>query len=154
DELTEAEKQEIRVLIAQEEQEHAQKTQKPRPLLLKYTEEVKRLTARLKHLCRLIVRDRHPYCPVNGILLLLPFGATDRKEDADQIGAICQQDLAALRQALQVHCPVIALVCDLEIAAGFREFIERFPAEQRQRRVGQRFPLAPDLAEGESLIEL
>jgi hypothetical protein len=154
DQLTEEEKQEIRLLIAQEEQEHAQKAVKPRPLLLKHPEEIQRLTARLKRLCRLIVRDRHPYCPVNGVLLLVSLAATDRKEDAEQTGAICQHELSAVRQGLQVHCPLIALVCDLETVPGFHEFIERFPAEQRQRRVGLRFPLAPDLAEGESVLEL
>jgi hypothetical protein len=153
DQLSEAEKEEIRLLIAQEEQEHAQKSVKPRPLLLKHTEEVTRLKARLQHLCRLLARDRHPYCPINGLMVLISFAATDRNEDADQTGALLQQDLTIIRETLQVHCPVITLVCDLETVPGFREFIDRFPSEQRQRRVGQRFPLAPDLAEGESLTE-
>jgi hypothetical protein len=33
----------------------------------------------------------------------------------------------------------------LEKANGFKEFLQRFPADQRQRRVGQRYPLCPDL---------
>ncbi len=151
DKLTEQEKQEIHELIQQEQQEHAQKAAKARPLLLRDTQEVAHLTARLKYLCRLIVQDRQPYCPVNGVLLLVPFAATESKEMADQTGLICQHDLAAARSTLQVHCPLFAMVCDLEAADGFREFIDRFPIEQRQRRVGQRFPLCPDLGEGELL---
>ena len=50
---------------------------KRRPLLLKNTDEVELLSSRLKYLCRLIVRDRQPYCPANGILLLIPLAATD-----------------------------------------------------------------------------
>ncbi len=152
DQLTEQEKQEIHQLIAQEEVEHKQA--RPRPQFLKNAEETARLTARLKHLCQLVARDRHPYCPINGVLLLVPFAASDTKEDADQTGTICQLDLATIRRGLQVHCPLFAMVCDLEKAPGFRDFTERFPADQRQRRVGLRLPLAPDLAQGESLPDL
>ena len=35
-------------------------------------EELERRTAQLKHLCGLIVRDRRPYCPINGLLVLVP----------------------------------------------------------------------------------
>jgi hypothetical protein len=154
DQLTEEEKLEIKRLIARDEAEHAQRPRQPRPLLLKNTEEVARLNARLKYLCRVIVRDRHPYCPVNGILLLIPFEANDTREDADQMGMICQQDLTTARQTLQVNCPLFALVCDLEKAQGFQDFLERFPPDQRQRRVGQRFPLAPDLRDNEDLLEV
>jgi len=76
-----------------------------RPALLKDAAEVERLTARLKHLCRLIARDRRPHCPLNGILLVVPFAATAADEDANQTGAICRADLAAAREVLQVHCP-------------------------------------------------
>ena len=30
--------------------------------------------ARLRHLCRLIIRDRRGFCPINGVLLTLPIG--------------------------------------------------------------------------------
>src|SRR5262249_54497214 len=125
-----------------------------RPNLLKNAQEVEWLTARLRYLCRLIVRDRKPYCPLNGLLLLVPFGGTDTEEDASQTGAICQYDLTTVRKAFQVSCPTFALVCDLETANGFREFMERFPMDQRQRRLGQRLPLAPDLHEGETVTAL
>jgi hypothetical protein len=155
DQLTEQEKQEIRALMAQENLEYAQQQSgKPRPLLLKNKEEVALLLARLRYLCRLIVRDRHPYCPVNGILTVLPFTATDTREDAEQTGSVLQQELAAIRGAVQVQCPVFALVSDLETASGFNTFLERFPAEQRQRRLGQRFPLLPDIPDGQGLAEV
>jgi hypothetical protein len=86
--------------------------------------------------------------------MLFPFAGTDTDEDANQTGAIAQQDLATVRRGFQVSCPTFALVCDLETAPGFREFMERFPLDQRQRRLGQRLPLAPDLHEGETLTAL
>jgi hypothetical protein len=126
-----------------------------RPLLLKNTDEVALLKARLRHLCRLIARTRRPSCPVNGILVLLPFAALDNDVDATQTGLLCQIDLNTTRASLQLYCSIFALVCDLEQAVGFREFMDRFPKALRQRRVGQHFPFVPDLdpAEVASLVE-
>jgi hypothetical protein len=123
------------------------------PELLKNAVEAETHTARLEHLCRLIVRDRRPYCPVNGMLVLVPFGSTDSDADAQQTGEIIQRDLATAQGVLKVHCPLFALICDLETLPGFREFICRLPAKDRERRLGQRFPLAPDI-NGEPLLDL
>jgi IcmF-related N-terminal domain len=101
--------------------------------------------ARLRHLARLIARDRRPYCPVNGILLLIPIAATNTEQGTTRVGLICRRDLAAIREAMQVRCPVFAMVCDLENLPGFRELIGRLPDDQRRRRMGQRFPLIPDI---------
>jgi hypothetical protein len=110
---------------------------------------VDRWTSRLKHLCHLIVRDRRPYCPVNGLMALVPLSATDSDDDASQTGTLFQMDVTAARSVIQIHCPLIAMLCDLETAKGFREFLDRFPSEQRQRRLGQRFPLVPDVEPGQ-----
>jgi hypothetical protein len=152
--LTRAQK-EGRLPTAAEKKRMRQLSGVPRPSLLKNAAEAERLSGRLRHLCRLIVRDRRPFCPVNGVLVLVPLAATDTEEDANQTAQICQQDLLTTRRAFQVHCPHIALVCDLETAPGFREFFERFPEKQRARRVGQRFPLVPAVppAEVAGLIE-
>jgi hypothetical protein len=133
-EPTPAEKQRMRIL-----------SRKPRPALLKNQEEVDRLTARLNHLCRLIVRDRRPYCPVNGVMVLVNFAASETEDDASQTGQIAQQDLQIVRKTFQVNCPVFFAICDLETAPGFQEFFDRFPEKQRHRRVGQRFPLVPNI---------
>jgi hypothetical protein len=122
------------------------------PELLKNASEVELQTARLEHLCRLIVRDRRPYCPINGLLLLVPFGSTDTDTEAQQTGDIVQRDLATVQRIMKVHCPIFALVCDLETLPGFREFIIRLPVRDRERRLGQRFPLAPDV-NGEPLLD-
>jgi hypothetical protein len=143
--LSEDEKREIRGLVAQEEAQRGGRKTGPRPQIMRNTEEVERCTARLRHLCRLIVRDRRPFCPANGILFLVPYAGADSEEDANQTAATIHQDLASIRDVLRVHIPVFAMVCDLERAAGFKEFMERFPEDQKQRRLGQRFPLCPDL---------
>jgi hypothetical protein len=121
---------------------------RPRPLLLKNLEQVQEDTDRLEHLCRLLVRSRKPDSGVDGLLVLVPFAATDTEADATQTGEICQRDLAAARRGLGVHCPRLVMFCDLEKVPGFTEFITHFPKDERvQKRLGQRFPLLPDLDE-------
>jgi hypothetical protein len=149
-ELTETEQEEIRRLMGQEQAEHAATVRSRRPSLLRETAVVDTCVARLAHLCRIIVRDRRPYCPINGTLLLLPWAATDTDDDANQTAEVYRTDLKVARQVLKVMCPQFAMVCDMENAVGFREFLQHVPDKDRQRRVGQRFPLAPDL-NGEGL---
>jgi hypothetical protein len=116
--------------------------------LLKNHEEVERCVARLGHLCKLLTRDRRPFCPVNGVLILLPLAALTDDEEASQAASVCQLDLAAARQNLQMTYPVFAAVCDLETAPGFSEFLARFPSEQR-RSPPRAAPLVSEL-EGEA----
>jgi hypothetical protein len=134
EQLTEAERRELRRL---------ERREKPRPSLLKNLPEVDHRTARLEHVCRLIARDRWPFCPVNGLLLLVPFAATDSDQDALDTGDLLQRELTVARGALKVHCPLFTLVCDMETAPGFSEFISRFTEAERQQRMGQRTPLVP-----------
>jgi hypothetical protein len=119
----------------------------PMPDLLKNTAEVDDLRARLAHLCRLILRDRLPLCPLNGILVLLPIGGTDTDWDAQQTAELCGRDLATIRRVLKLQCPILTLTCDAEAIPGFQAFIGRLSAKDRLGRLGQRFPLdSPGLA--------
>ena len=83
--------------------------------------------------------------PINGVLVVLPFAATDSDQDALDTGATCQQDLEVVNRVLQVQSPTLALLCDLETAPGFTEFTACFQDKQRHQRVGHRAPLVPDL---------
>ncbi len=51
----------------------------------------------------------------------------------------------------RMRCPVLAMIGGLEQVEGFSELVERLPAEQVRKRMGQRFPLVPDLSAGEVL---
>ena len=133
------------VMVATEEDELPSALERPRSLLLKDAEEVERLGARLRYLCHKIARERRPFCPINGILLLFPYACTGGDAEAKEAGSLCQRDLEAVREAFQVDCPVFALVCDLERVPGFDEFLKFFPEGQRRRLLGQELPLAPDL---------
>jgi len=142
---TDQEQAEIRQLLGQEQSEHAAQVRSKRPPLLRETAVVDLCAARLAHLCRLVVRDRKPFCSINGILLLVPWAGTDTDDDAGQTAEVLRTDLTAFRAHLKVLCPVFALVCDLENVPGFREFLQHVPEKDRLRRVGQRFPLAPEV---------
>ncbi len=83
-------------------------------------------TSRFRYLCQLLTKSRRPYCPINGLLVLVPLAAALNADEAGQVAELAGADLRALHQELQIDCPVFAFVCDLEKAPGFREFIERF----------------------------
>lgn len=116
-----------------------------RHVLLQHIEEVELLTARMRHLGQLIGQGRRPYCPINGLLFLVPWVACASDTEAQETGRICQRELNTLREVLKVQCPVIALVCDLEAATGFSDLFDRLPEVQRQQRLGRSFPLVPDV---------
>jgi len=113
--------------------------------LLKNKEVMEHLRAQLQHLCRHIAGARRPYSPINGILVLLPLAGSDSDVDASHVATLCQMDLQAIRDVLQVECPVYVLACDLERLPGFREFLETMPQAQRWRSLGRTFPLVPDI---------
>ncbi|MBL8798678.1 MAG: hypothetical protein JNM56_32590 [Planctomycetia bacterium] len=138
------------MVLADEATSQALRLRKHRVPLLKQTAEVERLTARLQHLCRLIVASRQPYCSVNGILVTLPLASTNSVEEASQTGVVIHHDLTTARAVLQVHCPVQVVLTDMETVPGFCEMLENFPeAKQRQFVLGQPFPLVPDLEKPE-----
>lgn len=112
-----------------------------RASLLEQGDVLERTTSRLRHLCTLIARDRQPYCPVNGLLVLLPFAASDDELTAGQTAVLLERDLATVRQTLEVRCPLVTLVCDMENTPGGRELLDRFPEDQRHRRLGVSFPM-------------
>jgi type VI secretion system protein ImpL len=77
--------------------------------------------------------------------MILPMATGRNDEAAAQIGQLAQRELGLIRGTLRVNCPVFALVSDLENTSGFRELAARLTDDQRDRRMGQRFPLVPDV---------
>lgn len=120
-------------------------------ILLSQTAEVESISRRLKHLCKLLLRDRRPFCPINGILLLLPYAATGSESEARQAGTACHLDLSAIREGILVDCPVFALLCDLETAPHFDRLLQEFSESERTQLMGRTFPLVPDLQVAERI---
>lgn len=127
-----------------------------RASLLRDEATVDEQTRRLRHVCRLLVRDRQPLCPVNGVIVLLPFEATDGADEATEAAAVMRHDLAVARAALQLDCPRFVVLCDAQRQSGFTRLAGQFPEGSGPARLlGQTFPLAPDVppAEVPAVIE-
>ena len=99
-------------------------------------------------MCRLIARDRQGFCPINGVLIVLPIIASGSDNGPEQRAEACKADLAEMFGVFEMRCPVIVLVSDLEKFPGFADLVERLPSGQTTKRMGQRFPLVPDLDNG------
>ncbi|MFO0844127.1 MAG: type VI secretion protein IcmF/TssM N-terminal domain-containing protein [Gemmataceae bacterium] len=128
-----------------------------REALLTDRDRVELATRRLQHVCNLVVRDRKPYCPVNGIVLLLPLAATGSAEDASETAQVARHDLQVAREALQLDCPRFLVLGDAEQIPGFPEVVRHFPEAGPGPSwvLGQHFPLLPDVPADQvpSLIE-
>ena len=89
-------------------------------------DEVRRQVSRLDYACQLIARSRSPYCPLNGILVLLPYAGFASDAAAAQCAAALEQDLSTVADATRVACPVVSVVCDLERAPAGGNFWRGF----------------------------
>ncbi|HQR05703.1 MAG TPA: hypothetical protein PLN21_02720 [Gemmatales bacterium] len=102
--------------------------------------------ARLMYLCRLIKKERRPWCSLNGIFALIPWQSLENDASVKEGYPILQSELGLIRETLSLRSPMIAMICDLETAVGFREFRNNFiKPEMLLQRVGQRLPLVPEL---------
>lgn len=107
--------------------------------------DAEKYAARLRYLCYLIARDRGGLCPLNGVLVVLPITLADPGNSIAEICSACKTDLTDAFEIARMRCPVLFLVSDLDRLQGFAELVERLPSNQRNNRMGQRFPLVPDL---------
>jgi hypothetical protein len=97
----------------------------------------------LKFVCNLMKRDRWPLCPVNGLLVLVPWATGESENVAQVVARELANNLTVARNAFQLHYPTIGAICDLEVARGFGQFRSGFSPEQLRQRIGQRIPLVP-----------
>jgi hypothetical protein len=99
--------------------------------------------ARLEHFCSVLRRRRHPVCPVNGILALLPFEMLKAgDQEVAELERAISADISTIYNELQLRCPVTAVVVGMDQERGFRELIRRIGREDvAKQRFGQRFDL-------------
>lgn len=99
---------------------------------------------RLRYLCKLIRSERQPWCPLNGVLVLVPWAATEVEETARNGAGILAAELDGLRTEFRQRYPTFAMVTDLEQAVGFEEFRSGFLPDMLKQRLGQKLPLVPE----------
>ncbi len=92
--------------------------------------------ARLTHLCELLVTARAPVCPLNGLLVLLPFDVV--RTLANPLHDTLQTDIQIVQQTTMLRFPVIALVSEMHTETGFVELVRRVgPDLARNQRFGK-----------------
>jgi hypothetical protein len=110
------------------------------------TEQADTLTRRLHQVCRILASERQPLCPVNGILALVPFDATNGDSEAIETASVLRHELMVARAALQVDVPRFFVLVDAQREDGFRHLSGLYPEGVGPSRLyGQNFPLTPDL---------
>ena len=78
---------------------------------------------RLHYVCRLIARERVPYCPINGGLLIVPLAVADAAPDA--VATALREDLRALHDFLEMLFPLAVVFSGLDQNAGVQDFVQR-----------------------------
>jgi hypothetical protein len=96
---------------------------------------------RLGHVCRLLERARDPFCTLNGVLVVTPFGLLRRgQEQVRHLASATRQDLRTIQKSARLRCPVISLIGGMEHEAGFGELVRRVGSGPAlEQRIGMRF---------------
>jgi hypothetical protein len=100
-----------------------------------------RQTERLGHVCSLLERVRDPFCTLNGVLVVTPFGLLRRgQEQVRHLAHAARQDLRTIQRRALLRCPVISLIGGMEHEAGFGELVRRVgTGPALEQRIGMRY---------------
>jgi ImcF (intracellular multiplication and macrophage-killing)-related protein len=114
--------------------------QREMAVLLDKTDQT-RQAERLEHVCRLLERARDPYCTLNGVLVVTPFGLLRRgPEQVRHLANATRQDLRTIQKGARIRCPVLSLIGGMEHEAGFGELVRRVgTGPALEQRIGMRF---------------
>ena len=94
---------------------------------------------RLAYLCQLIRRARQPYCPINGLMSLLPYLVIQRdKAEDSEVQRSAQTDLDTITSSFLLRFPVWPVVTGMESEPGFLELAQRVgPDRAKLQRFGK-----------------
>ncbi len=105
-------------------------------------EELQLNRRRLEYFCQLLVEQRGSYCPLNGLLQVIPLRWTQSNAYEPLMAAV-GHDVQSMHDSLHLQFPVVCLHVGLEELTGLAEFIERgkeLDSRFRDSRAGSRFP--------------
>lgn len=114
-----------------------------RPLSQAETELASR---RLEYLCGLISEARGEFCPINGMLLVMPiaWAGLPAGADADRIVNTAHLDLETALRSFGLAFPTTVAMTGFERTSGLRQFVERgmkLNSKFLDSRAGSKFPL-------------
>jgi hypothetical protein len=115
-----------------------------RPVLLEKLSQQELLDnrRRLDYFCERLVAERGAYCPVNGLLQVIPLRWTQSMAYESPFASI-GQDLQTLHDGLHLQFPVVCLHAGLEEVVGSAQFLDRgrqLDARFLDSRAGSRYP--------------
>ncbi len=106
-------------------------------------------TRRLGDVVQYLASVRHPLCPVNGCLVVVPLAAvTGPDEEVDAVRAAVLEDTTVVGRASRLRSPATLLVSQCDEDDGFRELVRRVGPEGAVRDcIGVGFDLESELDE-------
>lgn len=103
---------------------------------------------RLQYFCQVLKDARYPVCPINAVLLGLPFNESVLNERMAQSLRECvKTDMSVLQQHLGVRCLSAVLFTGCRDNPQLLSYTQKLPAETLARRCGVSFPQLVGLAE-------
>ncbi len=106
---------------------------------------------RLQAVCELLRTARYPYSPINGCIMLVPFGvASATSQEIEELSKAINTDLVTMHNTLQVCYPVTAIFTGMDEEPGFRELMRRVgPEGCATNRFGMGYDLRSPASSGE-----
>ena len=92
---------------------------------------------RLRYVCDLLRQARAPVCPINGVLVLLPFDNLQNVMVAKDMPAAIKADLETIRDGTKLRSPVTAMVTGMDHESGFCELVRRVGSRAKDYRFGK-----------------
>ena len=107
---------------------------------------------RLRYVCRLVNRERKPFCGINGLVAIVP--SQWAAEGCQDFSHVVAQDVQLLHEGLEMLFPVACLFSGIESLGGLPEFLSRAVEVNRsfspELKAGSRFatgrPIDPESA--------
>ena len=113
-------------------------------------EEIEFAGKRLEYVCDLLMQERDPYCPINGMIQSSPLAWSEHDRAASELSPISVHDLRKVHDCLGLQFPVAFLFTGLDQVAGLPGFIRRcgeLDPRFSASRAGSRFPAGAEISE-------
>ncbi len=97
---------------------------------------------RLQYFCTRLIRERGAYCPLNGMLQVIPLKWSESTAYEPLLESV-KQDLQMMHDSLHLQFPVVVLQSGLEELTGLPAFLERIQEMNprlRDSRAGSSYP--------------
>lgn len=105
---------------------------------------------RMAYVCDLLLRERHPYCPINGMLQASPLEWSGEERLTNELSPVAVHDLREVHSKLGLQFPVAFVLTGLDQVSGLPGFLRRcteLEPQFKQSRAGSRFSSGAEISE-------